>query len=213
MADLHTPHSKNVFVVHGRNADARQAMFDFLRSIELHPIEWSKARDLTGEASPLISTILDKAFEHAQAIVVLFTPDEIVALRSEYADGVTDPDLAPAAQSRPNVFFEAGMAMGRDSRRTVLVELGKMRGFSDILGRHTMRIDNHPTKRHELALRLRSAGCEVDITGKDWYSSGDFALPPDLPHGLSFASRPNSAATSGVAAANSGPRIRRREVR
>lgn len=211
--DLHTLRSKKVFVVHGRNTDARQAMFDFLRSIELHPIEWSKARALTGEASPLIEKILDTAFQNAQAVVVLFTPDEIVALRNEYANGVTDSDLTPAAQSRPNVFFEAGMAMGRDSRRTVLVELGTMRRFSDILGRHALRIDNDPKKRHELALRLASAGCDIDITGQDWYTSGNFVIPPDIPAGLSLSSQPNSQTHSSVNAPDSNLRKRRREIR
>ena len=211
--DLHASRRKNVFVVHGRNSDARQAMFDFLRSIELHPIEWSKARALTQEASPLIDKILDTAFQQAQAIVVLFTPDEIVALRNEYASGVTDPDLTPAAQPRPNVLFEAGMAMGRDPQRTVLVELGTLRGFSDVLGRHALRIDNDHRKRHELALRLASAGCDVDITGQDWYTSGNFTIPPDLPKGLSLSPRPSTDGHSGMNASAPNLRKRRREIR
>lgn len=207
MSDLPTSREKNVFVVHGRNTDARQAMFDFLRAVGLHPIEWSQARALTQEASPLIHTILDTAFEHAQAIVVLFTPDEVVALRDAYADGVADPDLTPSAQPRPNVLFEAGMAMGRDSRRTVLVELGKLRSFSDILGRHALRIDNDHKKRHELAARLATAGCKIDISGQDWYTSGNFLTPPDLPPGSQFQQRPKSEKT------DSGLRRRRSEER
>jgi predicted nucleotide-binding protein len=204
---------KNVFVVYGRNTNARQAMFEFLRSIELLPIEWSKARALTGEASPMIEKILDAAFQHAQAVVVLFTPDEMVTLRSEYSNGDTDPDLTPAAQSRPNVFFEAGMAMGRDSQRTVLVELGTMRKFSDILGRHVLRIDNDLGKRQDLALRLASAGCDIDITGQDWYTSGNFVIPPDLREGPARSSRPNSPTSSSVNAFDPNIRIRRHEIR
>jgi predicted nucleotide-binding protein len=204
---------KNVFVVHGRNTNARQAMFDFLRSIELFPIEWSKASALTGEASPIIEKILDAAFEHAQAVVVLFTPDEIVTLRSEYSNGDTDPDLTAAAQSRPNVFFEAGMAMGRDPQRTVLVELGTMRKFSDILGRHVLRIDNDPRKRHNLALRLASAGCDIDITGQDWYTSGNFVIPPDLREGPALSPRSNSPVPGGVNAFEPNIHIRRHEIR
>lgn len=188
-------------------------MFDFLRSIALFPIEWSQARALTGEATPMIEKILDTAFQHAQAILVLFTPDEIVTLRSEYSNGDTDPDLTAAAQSRPNVFFEAGMAMGRDSQRTVLVELGTMRKFSDILGRHVLRIENDHEKRHDLALRLASAGCDVDITGLDWYASGNFVTPPDLREDPALSSRPNSPIPSSVNAFNPNTRIRRHEIR
>ena len=42
--------SERVFVVHGRNAEARNAMFTFLRSIGLKPIEWDQAIALTGKA-------------------------------------------------------------------------------------------------------------------------------------------------------------------
>jgi predicted nucleotide-binding protein len=213
VSDSRAPQRKRVFVVHGRNIEARQAMFDFLRSIELQPIEWSKARALTGEASPLVERILDVAFQHAQAIIVLFTPDEIVALRNEYASGATDPDLVPAAQSRPNVLFEAGMAMGRDPQRTVLVELGTMRRFSDLMGRHALRIDNDPKKRHELALRLKSAGCDIDITGQDWYTSGNFVSPADLPKGTFFSSSVTPQTRSGVNTPDSTFRKRRREFR
>ena len=35
--------TRTVFVVHGRNERAREAMFEFLRAIGLHPLEWSEA--------------------------------------------------------------------------------------------------------------------------------------------------------------------------
>jgi predicted nucleotide-binding protein len=188
-------------------------MFEFLRSIALFPLEWSTASALTGEASPMIEKILDTAFENAQAVLVLFTPDEVVTLRSEYSNGDNDPDLTAAAQSRPNVFFEAGMAMGRDSQRTVLVELGTVRKFSDILGRHVLRIDNDHENRHDLALRLASAGCDIDITGHDWYTSGNFVIPPDFREDLSFTSQPSSPTPGSVNAFNPKLPIRRHEIR
>src|SRR5947207_9195788 len=100
---------RNVFVVHGRNLQAKQAMFDFLRAIDLNPMEWGQARAATGRPTPSIGEILDAAFNIAQAFVVLLTPDEVVTLRPEYADGLGDADLSPSVQSRPNVLFEAGM--------------------------------------------------------------------------------------------------------
>ncbi len=100
--------ARKVFVVHGRNREARAAMFTFLRAIGLAPIEWSEAVRLTGEASPYIGHVLDAAFGAAQAIVVLLTPDDVAYLRSEYASGDDDPETTPLAQARPNVLFEAG---------------------------------------------------------------------------------------------------------
>ena len=66
------------------------------------------------------------------------------------------------------------MAMGRDEDRTVLVEIGRIRPFSDIAGRHTVRLDNTSQQRQQLANRLEVAGCPVNLNGTDWHSTGDF---------------------------------------
>jgi predicted nucleotide-binding protein len=137
--DVYLDRARKVFVVHGRNGAARTAMFAFLRAIGLDPIEWSEAVKMTGEGSPYIGQVLDTAFNAAQAIVVLLTPDDVAYMRTEYASSEDDPDMEPLAQARPNVLFEAGMAMGRDAKRTVLVEFGKLRPFSDVAGGATIR--------------------------------------------------------------------------
>jgi hypothetical protein len=64
-----------VFVVHGRNSTARLAIFEFLRSIGLSPIEWHQAVAATRKANPYIGEVVDAALEAAQAVVVLWTPD------------------------------------------------------------------------------------------------------------------------------------------
>lgn len=187
--------ARSVFVVHGRNEALRKSMFDFLRSINLSPMEWSHAVKLTGEGSPYIGNVLDAAFSHAAAVVVLVTPDEIAYLQPQYGHGNTDPETKPAPQARPNVLFEAGIALGRDPRRTVLVEIGEVRPFSDVAGRHAIRLTNDIALRQELATRLETAGCEVDLKGTDWHTTGDFEapLPPGdgLPLGRRFPSNAN----------------------
>jgi hypothetical protein len=70
------------------------------------------------------------------------------------------------------------MAIGRDPRRTILVELGDVRPFSDIAGRHAVRLDGTPKTRLDLAIRLETAGCEVDRSGSDWMTAGELH-PPD----------------------------------
>ena len=172
-----------VFVVHGRNLAARDSMFAFLRSLGLKPLEWTQALALTGTASPYIGEVLDAAFQHAQAVVVLMTPDDIAYIDLPYANGEDDPERTPTPQARPNVLFEAGMAMGRNPKRTVLVEFGAIRPFSDVAGRHAVRLDNSPERRIDLANRLENAGCPTDRTGTDWMITGDFT-PPDTAAGL-----------------------------
>lgn len=188
MSSTSGPDVKTVFVVHGRNRDARRAMFQFLRSLDLNPLEWSHALELTGEGAPYIGQVLDQAFDAAQAVVVLLTPDDIAYLRPEYG-APDDPEREPKGQARPNVLFEAGMAFGRNPRRTILVELGDLRPFSDVAGRHVVRMDNSPEKRMELARRLGTAGCKVDTSGTDWMSEGDLRPPAPPGGGLPLGRR------------------------
>lgn len=173
MSDTNT--GRSVFVVHGRNWKARDAMFEFLRALDLHPIEWSEAIKATRTGTPHISAILDQAFSMAQAIVVLFTPDDEARLRPDFRSK-KDPayETQLTGQARPNVLFEAGLAMGRDSERTIMVEIGDLRPFSDISGRHIVRLDESSEKQHDLASRLEAAGCAVNRDGMDWLGTGRF---------------------------------------
>lgn len=70
---IQLPDPRIVFVVHGRNIGRRDALFRFLRSIGLKPLEWSQALMSTGRTSPYIGEVLDAAFAKAQAVVVLMT--------------------------------------------------------------------------------------------------------------------------------------------
>jgi predicted nucleotide-binding protein len=167
---------KKVFVVHGRDSQLRISLFQFLRSIGLNPVEWSQAIKDTGKTSPYIGEILDKAFSTAQAVIVLMTPDDVAFLREELRAASDPPfEAKPTPQARPNVLFEAGMAMGRSADRTVLVEVGELRPFSDVGGRHVIRLNNSTERRQELAQRLESAGCPIDLSGTDWHREGNFS--------------------------------------
>jgi hypothetical protein len=69
------------------------------------------------------------------------------------------------------------MAFGRFPDRTVIVEIGNLRPFSDVAGRHVVRLDDSTQRRQELALRLRACGCDVEIESRtDWHTAGDFSL-------------------------------------
>jgi predicted nucleotide-binding protein len=167
-----------VFVVHGRDRLAREDMFGFLRSIGVKPIEWNSAIAMTKKATHYVGEILDTAFFHARAVVVLLTPDDLARVR----DDLLLPD-DPAferrqmGQARPNVLFEAGMAFSSHPDRTVLVQLGRIRPFSDAAGRHIVHMTGSPEKRRELATKLQNSGCDVDLTGSDWLTQGDFSDP------------------------------------
>lgn len=192
-----TPDPRQVFVIHGRNESARAGLFTFLRSIGLQPIEWSQAIGMTQKASPYIGEVLDAAFCAAQAIVVLETPDDIAYLHPSLTHS-SDLECNPMPQPRPNVLFEAGMAMGRDPHRTVIVELGQVRVFSDIHGRHVVRLDNSVKKRQDLADRLTTAGCSVDLSGRDWHEAGNLQPPLAPGGGLPLGRKLPSSQASGL---------------
>ena len=169
------PDHRTVFVVHGRNGVAKNALCDFLRAIDLRPLEWPEAVNATEKSSPYIGEILDSAFSKARATVILFTPDDDARLKESFRKE-SDPEYESKfmGQARPNVIYEAGMAMGRDPIRTVLVEIGGLRPFTDVAGLHTIRLRNTPECRQELAERLRTAGCQVNNSGTHWLTAGDF---------------------------------------
>ena len=154
-----------------------EIFFSFLRAIALEPIEWTQAVAMTGKAAPYVGEILDAAFANAQAVVVVMTSEDEARLRQEYVtedDPTYERELTP--QPRPNVLFEAGLALGRQPDRTLLVEIGQIRPFSDMAGRHTVRLDNSIEMRQALAQRLQTAGCSIDISGTDWHTDGDFEI-------------------------------------
>src|SRR6266436_4499610 len=70
-----------VFVIHGRQLLGD--FHNFLRALGLKPLEWSKARKLTGKPNPYTWEIVDKALSEAGAIVALLTPDDEARLRPE----------------------------------------------------------------------------------------------------------------------------------
>lgn len=167
---------RDVFVVHGRDLVMRDALYAFLRALDLRPLEWTELIKRTRKGTPYVGEVLDKAFSEAQAVVVLMTPDDEGCLLPSLR-GSEEPsherELTP--QARLNVIFEAGIAMGYCPKRTVIVEIGQLRPFSDITGRHTVRMDNSPEKRLDLAQRLENAGCKTNRDGTEWLSVGDFS--------------------------------------
>ncbi len=77
------PLPNQVFVVHGRDRVAKDAIFTFLRAVGVKPIEWNSALAMSKKSAPYIGEILDAAFAKARAVVVLFTPDDLAQLRPD----------------------------------------------------------------------------------------------------------------------------------
>lgn len=167
--------SKIVFVVHGRDHKTRDELFALLKAFKLTPLEWNEAIKRTKKAAPYVGEILDVAFKDAAAIVVLLTPDDLAKLKPKFHSNKDHSyETTLFGQARPNVIFEAGMALGRKDGQTVLVQVGMVKPFSDVGGRHIVQLNNSFASKQQLAIKLRNAGCDVDDSNKEWPSAGDF---------------------------------------
>jgi hypothetical protein len=135
-------------------------MFEFLEALDLIPVDFRDAIGWTGEGSPPNASTLADLIARPQAIVVLSTPDEDVALHPHLAS-LRRKLADQARQPRPNVYVELGMALAVRPERTILVELGAVRSPSDLQARATVRLDDSSEKREELIERLENADCAV----------------------------------------------------
>lgn len=165
--------ASNVAVFYGADGAARDAMFDFLRALGLNPLEWSVLVAATSQGTPPTFDVVKQAFSLSQAVVVLFTPDDVARLhRSLWRTG---EDEALQGQPRQNVLIEAGMAMALNPNRTVIVEIGRLRRITNLDGLNTVRIDGASESLNNLATRLESAGCPVRRNRTDWLNSARFS--------------------------------------
>jgi predicted nucleotide-binding protein len=165
----------SVFVVHGRDEALRKSMFTFMRALGLNPMEWSHAVATAKGANPYVGDILNAAMNKVQAVVVLFSPDELAQLKEQFCGkDEKRSEGALQGQPRPNVLFEAGLALGAHPEKTLLVQVGKVRSFSDIAGKHLIRLTNDAGRRNDLANRLERIGCTVSKVGDDWTTEGNF---------------------------------------
>jgi predicted nucleotide-binding protein len=165
--------SKRIFVAHGRDSEARDVLFDFLRSLSLEPLQWESIVKISEEMSPPLSRALARALDNAQACVVLMTPDDFGQLHRDFHEDADSPsDTSVNGQPRQNVIFEAGMALSKMPERTLFVEVGRLRGFNDMAGLNVVRLTPDVTTCMErltkISQRLKSAGCAVDDSGTDW---------------------------------------------
>jgi predicted nucleotide-binding protein len=164
-----------VLVVYGRDVVAKQAVFALLRDLDLRPLDWEQLVAITGSAAPYVGDAVARAFPLVQAVVVILTPDDEARLLP-VLHGPNEPrhEKELTGQARPNVLFEAGMALALHPDRTVLAEIGRVRPFSDVAGRHMVRLTGAPASLNSLAMKLKSAGCPVDTTGSGWLDESRF---------------------------------------
>jgi predicted nucleotide-binding protein len=170
---IKTTKNNSLFVIHGRDTKLTEDMYAFLRAIGLNPREWTQAVRAARGANPNITDIVKGALKDVQGVIVLFSPDEEARLKTKHRGPKDSRKLE--GQSRQNVTFEAGIAIGAHQEKTLLVEVGDVRKISDIDGMHILRLNNSAASRKELAQRLKDKlKFKVDTTGNSWLTVGNF---------------------------------------
>lgn len=174
-ADLARSRSRNVFVVHGRDEQVRQAMFGLLRRLDLRPLEWETLVRATGKTAPYIGEVVAKAPSQAQAAIVLLTPDDTAKLHPELlGDYERVDEVQYTGQPRQNVLIELGMVLMAYPERTIIVEVGRLRHATDIEGLNVIRFDGSTTALEKIVARLKVAECDLDDARADWRETSHY---------------------------------------
>lgn len=142
-----------VFLVHGRDEGAKDAVARFLSKLGVRPVILA---ELPGEGR----TIIEKFEAHADVAfaVVLLTPDDVGALQSDRG-GLN-------ARARQNVIFELGFFIGRLGRRSVLaLTKGDVEIPSDYAGVEYIPFDASGGWCLPVIRELQAAGLAVDASG------------------------------------------------
>ncbi len=143
--------TRRVFLVHGHDEAAKEAVARFLEKLNLIPI-------ILHEQPNQGLTIIEKFEENADVdfAVVLLTPDDF-----GYMAGSPD-DIKPRA--RQNVVFELGYFVGRLGRsRVCALHKGNVAIPSDYSGIIYVSMDDPQGWRLLLAREIKEAGIVVDL--------------------------------------------------
>lgn len=163
-----------IFVIHGRNGLALDSIRAFLHSLGLECVTFIEVAG-TMRPDATIGEVVVQGIAQTWATLVLLTPDEGSILRRGCWSSEDVPVDRGRWQARPNVLFEAGLALAAKKERVIIVALGKVRMFSDITGALVLRPNNEPSSdRATLRKQLgKVLGCSV-VDNDAWMRAGDF---------------------------------------
>lgn len=145
---------QNIFVVHGRDEEAKAVVARFLEKLNFKPI-------ILHEQPSVGRTVIEKFEANANVAfaVVLLTPDDVGGLKAE-------PEKAPVLKprGRQNVVLELGYFFGRLGRsRVMALTKGEVELPSDYVGVVFTQMDAAGAWKVALAQELKAAGLPVDL--------------------------------------------------
>jgi predicted nucleotide-binding protein len=142
---------RKIFIVHGRDEAAKQALARFLEATDFEPVILHEQADHGKTVIEKFETNSDVAFA-----VVLMTPDDVGSL--------ADNPGAGRLRARQNVILELGYFVGRLGRNRVLVlTKGDLEIPSDYVGVVYTIMDELGAWKTKLAKELNAAGLKIDF--------------------------------------------------
>jgi predicted nucleotide-binding protein len=149
-SEQHKP-TRKVFVVHGHDEAAKEAVARFLQQIDLQPI-------ILHEQSSGGRTVIEKIefYGAVDFVVVLLTPDDVGAANGD-EDKLNE-------RARQNVIFELGYFISRLGReRVCALKKGNVEVLSDFAGVVYTTMDGSNGWKVQLAQEIDAAGIPVDF--------------------------------------------------
>lgn len=146
---------RKVFIVHGRDNEAKQEVARFIETIGLQSI-------ILHEQASAGMTIIEKIERYsteADFALVLYTP-------CDHGRGAHETKVQPRYRARQNVVFEHGYLMAKLGRKNVCALVkGEIETPNDISGVVYVNFDLLGSWKTEIAKELRACGYEI----KNWF--------------------------------------------
>ena len=146
---LHTS-SRKIFIVHGHDGGARDAVARTVSELGLDPV-------ILHEKPNQGATLIEKFEKNADVgfAIILLTPDD---------EGRAKKEKSLSERARQNVILEMGYFIGRLGRDHVMVlRKGDIEMPSDVVGVVYEPLDDGGAWRFKLGKELQAAGYDVDL--------------------------------------------------
>ena len=143
---------RKVFIVHGRDNEAKFEVSRFIENLGLEPI-------ILHEQASLGKTIIEK-IEHyandADFAIILYTP-------CDNGRGIHESNVAPKNRARQNVIFEHGYLMSKLGRENVCALVkGDIETPNDISGVVYINLDPYEGWKRAVSKELESCGYTIN---------------------------------------------------
>lgn len=170
--------NSKIFIIQGRQKADQVEIF--LNSLGLEVLSWPEVHALAvedGIPTPNTWDIVRKGIDCADVVVGLLTPDDEVRLSdSLHRVGEQAFDIQPMGQARPNVLIEIGYALGTRPEKTLLIQIGKNRPMTDLIGHYITEVSSSVDSRRQFIGGLKGAGCQINDSDLRWQTAGDFTI-------------------------------------